>query len=54
MNLIQCCGYGGKGMIIKINPINGNKVWTSINEDVEYALSLVQASNNFLYYGSAL
>ena len=46
--------YGGKGMIIKINPINGNEVWTSINEDVEYALSLVQASNNFLYYGSAL
>ena len=44
--------YGGNAMTIKVNPSNGQEVWTAINSQTEYAVSIVEASNGNLYYGS--
>ena len=44
--------YGGNAMTIKVNPSNGQEIWTSINNQTEYAVSIVESSNGNLYYGS--
>ena len=41
-------------MLMKIDPATGNEIWTHTNTEVEYALSVVQASDDYLYYVSAL
>ena len=46
--------YGGYAMLMKIDPATGNEIWTHTNTEVEYALSVVQASDDYLYYVSAL
>ena len=46
--------YGGSAMLMKIDPATGNEIWTHTNTEVEYALSVVQASDDYLYYVSAL
>ena len=42
--------YGGSAMLMKIDPATGNEIWTHTNTEVEYALSVVQASDDYLYY----
>ena len=44
--------YGGSAMTIKVNPSNGQEIWTAINNQTEYAVSIVESSNANLYYGS--
>ena len=44
--------YGGNAMTIKVNPSNGQEIWTAINTQTEYAVSIVESSNGDLYYGS--
>ena len=44
--------YGGSAMTIKVNPSNGQEIWTAINSQTEYAVSIVESSNGDLYYGS--
>ncbi|MCH2043317.1 MAG: T9SS type A sorting domain-containing protein [Saprospiraceae bacterium] len=44
--------YGGQAMVMKINPSNGNEVWTHTNSATAYALAVVQSSAGDLYYGS--
>ena len=44
--------YGGNAMSIKVNPTNGQEVWTAINNQTEYAVSIVESSDGNLYYGS--
>tara|TARA_B100000242_G_scaffold25367_2_gene15395 strand:+ start:1720 stop:3003 length:1284 start_codon:yes stop_codon:yes gene_type:complete len=44
--------YGGSAMVIKVNPDNGNEVWTHINDQTEYAMSMVESSNGSFFYGS--
>ena len=44
--------YGGSAMIIKVNPINGNELWTHVNSETEYAMGIVEAFSGDFYYGS--
>ena len=44
--------YGGNAMSIKVNPSNGQEIWTAINNQTEYAVSIVESSDGNLYYGS--
>ena len=44
--------YGGNAMTIKVNPSNGQEIWTAINSQTEYGVSIVESSNGDLYYGS--
>ena len=44
--------YGGNAMVIKVNPLNGQEIWTAINSQTEYAVSIVESSNGNLFYGS--
>ena len=44
--------YGGNAMTIKVNPTNGQEIWTTINSQTEYAVSIVESSSGDLYYGS--
>jgi len=37
--------YGGKAVIIKIDPGNGNEIWTHSNLNSAYALAVVEASD---------
>lgn len=43
--------YGGKAMIIKIDPSDGSEIWTTLNANSEYALAVVESSSGDLYYG---
>lgn len=43
--------YAGSAMIIKVDPNNGDEVWTHINNETEYALACVESSDNYIYYG---
>ena len=38
-------------MIIKVDPNNGDEVWTHTNNATEYALACVESSDNYIYYG---
>ena len=44
--------YAGKAAIMKIDPENGDEVWTHSNPNTDYALAVVEASDGHLYYGS--
>jgi len=44
---------GGKAMVMKIDPGNGNEIWTHTNPNAEYALAVVEATDGNLYYGSS-
>ena len=44
--------YGGNAMTIKVNPSNGQEIWTAVNSQTEYAVSIVESFNGDLYYGS--
>lgn len=44
--------YGGEAAIMKIDPNNGDEVWTHSNPNTAYALAVVEASDGNLYYGS--
>jgi len=43
--------YGGEAAIMKIDPGNGDEIWTHSNPNTAYALAVVEASYRFLYYG---
>jgi len=45
--------HGGKALLQKIDPSNGNEIWTHTNNATDYALAVVQASDEMLYYASA-
>ena len=44
--------YGGSAMLIKVNPNNGNEIWTHVNSATEYAMAAVESSNGDFFYGS--
>lgn len=44
--------YGGSAMVIKVNPSNGNEIWTHINSDTEYAMAIIETPSGNLFYGS--
>jgi hypothetical protein len=44
--------YGGQAMLMKIDPSNGNEVWTHTNNASEYAIAVVESSAGDFYYGS--
>jgi len=46
--------YGGEAAVMKIDPDNGEEIWTHSNPNSVYALALVEASDGHLYYGSAV
>jgi len=46
--------YGGEAAVMKIDPDNGDEVWTHSNPNTAYALALVEASDGNLYYGSSV
>jgi len=46
--------YGGEAAVMKIDPANGDEIWTHSNPNTAYALALVEASDGHLYYGSAV
>ena len=46
--------YGGEAAIMKIDPTNGDEIWTHSNPNTAYALALVEASDGNLYYGSSV
>ena len=46
--------YGGEAAIMKIDPDNGDEIWTHSNPNTVYALALVEASDGNLYYGSSV
>lgn len=46
--------YGGQAMLMKVNPSNGEEIWTHTNTDSEYALAVVEDNNNNIYYGGTL
>jgi hypothetical protein len=46
--------YGGEATVMKIDPDNGDEIWTHSNPNTAYALALVEASDGHLYYGSAV
>jgi len=46
--------YGGEAAVMKIDPVNGDEIWTHSNPNTAYALALVEASDGHLYYGSAV
>jgi len=41
--------YGGEAVVMKIDPFDGTEIWTNINSDSEYSVSLVESSNGHLY-----
>jgi hypothetical protein len=43
--------YAGKAMVMKIDPGNGDEIWTHSNPNSDYALAVVEASDGNLYYG---
>ena len=43
--------FGGEATVMKIDPRNGNEIWTHSNPGSAYALAVVEASNGNLYYG---
>ena len=43
--------YGGVAAIMKIDPDNGDEIWTHSNPNTAYALAVVEASDGNLYYG---
>jgi hypothetical protein len=43
--------YGGEAAIMKIDPDNGDEIWTHSNPNTAYALAVVEASDGMLYYG---
>jgi hypothetical protein len=43
--------YGGEAAIMKIDPENGDEIWTHSNPESAYALAVVEASDGNLYYG---
>ncbi len=45
--------YGGEAAIMKIDPDDGNEIWTHSNPNSAYALALVEASDGNFYYGSS-
>lgn len=46
--------YGGEATVMKIDPDNGEEIWTHSNPNTAYALALVESSDGYLYYGSAV
>jgi hypothetical protein len=46
--------YGGEATVMKIDPDNGDEIWTHSNPNTAYALALVEASDGHLYYGSGV
>jgi hypothetical protein len=46
--------YGGDATIMKIDPENGDEIWTHVNPNTAYALAVVEASDGHLYYGSSV
>lgn len=46
--------HGGHAMVMKIDPENGNEVWTHTNPNTDYALAVVEATDGNLYYGSTM
>jgi len=46
--------YGGEAAIMKIDPDNGNEIWTHSNPNTSYALAVVEDSDGNLYYGSSI
>ena len=44
--------YGGHAIIMKIDPNDGNEIWTHLNESKEYAVALVESNDGSLFYGS--
>ena len=46
--------YGGQAMLMKIDPSNGQEIWTHTNDNSEYAVALVESNENEFYYGGAL
>jgi len=44
--------YGGAAAVMKIDPDNGDEVWTHSNPKTAYALAVVEASDGHMYYGS--
>jgi hypothetical protein len=46
--------YGGEATIIKIDPENGDEIWTHVNPNTAYALAVVEDSDGHLYYGSSV
>ena len=43
--------YAGMAMVMKIDPGNGDEIWTHSNPNSDYALAVVEASDGNLYYG---
>ena len=41
-------------MLMKIDPINGNEIWTHENFNSEYALAVVESDFGNMYYGGIL
>lgn len=46
--------YAGQAMLMKIDPINGNEIWTHENFNSEYALAVVESYDGNMYYGGIL
>ena len=46
--------YAGQAMLMKIDPINGNEIWTHENFNSEYALAVVESDDGNMYYGGIL
>tara|TARA_Y100001954_G_C15805591_1_gene602459 strand:- start:306 stop:1682 length:1377 start_codon:yes stop_codon:yes gene_type:complete len=43
--------YAGSAMIIKVDPSNGDEIWTYTNNNSEYALACVESSDNYIFFG---
>jgi len=46
--------FGGEAAVMKIDPENGDEIWTHSNPNTAYALAVVEASDGNLYYGSSV
>ena len=46
--------YAGQAMLMKIDPINGNEIWTHESFNSEYALAVVESDDGNMYYGGIL
>lgn len=46
--------YAGSSVVMKVDPVNGDVVWSSVNNASEYALATIQGPNGDLFSGGVM
>tara|TARA_B100001057_G_C22869919_1_gene958259 strand:- start:2846 stop:4213 length:1368 start_codon:yes stop_codon:yes gene_type:complete len=41
--------YAGQEVVMKVDPSNGNEIWTDINPNSEYSIAIVESDNEYIY-----